>query len=203
MFIFVLIAVFLATTFCSSCGKKQDDEPTKRVSQSELAKIQEHQEQTPKKTADQHKPGIGSISDNPGFYGVSDTAPVSDAVKDLDSAIRPVLKQLFGDAKIVAESKSAETKIDGEVVENSFTYVVKQVLTPEDGKALHAALHAAHFSLSPRLGAKPTIWKGGAIMSLFRNTSRRPYSLVINVDTNKQQIVVESYKLGSKSDRLM
>jgi hypothetical protein len=81
--------------------------------------------------------------------------------------------------------------------------VVKQLLTPQDGTPLHSAFLSAGFSTSPRLGSKPTIWSHGATMSLFETTSKRGYSFVINIDTDKQQIVVESYKLGSKYDRLM
>lgn len=121
----------------------------------------------------------------------------------MDGQIRPVLRKLFGDARLISESGAPETKIDGEVVENKFTYAVNKILVPKDGELLHAALHAAHFGLSPRLGSKSTIWSGGAAMSLFKTTSQRSYSLVINVDTRKQQIVVESYRLGSKYDRLM
>ena len=202
--ILVLISpVCLALIFSSGCGKKQDDEPTKKADQSELARMQKQQEQTPKKTAKQNKPAIGNISDNPAFFSTAGRSPVNDTAKDIDSIIMPVLKKVFGDAKFVSESKAPQTKVDGEVVENRITYVARQLLIPQDGVPLHSALVAAGFSLSPRLGAKPTIWSGGATMSLFESTSKRSYSLVINVDTAKQQIVVESYKLGSKYDRLM
>ena len=165
--------------------------------------MQQQQEQIPKKAAKQNKPVIGNISDNPAFFSVSKQSLTNDVSKDLDGIIMPVLKKVFGDAKIITESKAPETKIDGEVVENRITYVVRQLLTPQDGVVLHAAFIAAGFSTSPRLGSKPTIWSGGAGMSLFESTSRGSYSLVINVDTKKQQIVVESYRLGSKYDRLM
>jgi hypothetical protein len=198
----VFISVCIAIVFCSSCGKKQDDEPTKKADQSELAKISNQQEQTSKKTAKQNKPAIGNISDNPAFFSAANHAPANDTAKDIDSIIMPVLKKVFGDAKFVAESKAPETKVDGEVVENRITYVVRQLLVPQDGVALHAAFTAAGFKTSPRLGRKPTIWSHGATMSLFRSTSKRGYSFVINIDSDKQQIVVESYKLGSKSDRM-
>lgn len=193
-FIFAVLAFGIATIICSGCGKKAGDEPTKYRSQEGLAKITQQQSAMLKK---------GSAN-NPRFLSAANLAPVSEEVKDLDAAIRPVLKNIFGDAKIVSESKAPETKADGEVLENRFTYVAKQILNNENGVALHSALHAANFGLSPRLGSKPTTWSGGVVMSLFyTHSSRRPYSLVINVDTKKQQIVVESYKLGSKYDRLM
>lgn len=193
---FVLIAVCLAVIFYSGCGKKEVDEPTKNADQSELARMSE-------KAAGQQKLTTGSISDNPAFFSASKRTLSDDTAKDIDSIVVPVLKKVFGDAKLVAESKTAETKKDGEVVENRITYVVKQILTPQDGTPLHAAFLTAGFSTSPRLGSKPTIWSGGAVMSLFETTQKRTYSLVIKIDTKKQQIVVESYKLGSKYDRLM
>jgi hypothetical protein len=200
--ILILIPLCVVIILFSGCGKKQDDEPTKKADQSELAKI-DKQQQTSKKSADTHKPVIGNISDNPAFFSTANHTPANDTAKDIDGIIIPVLKKVFGDAKIIAESKSPETKVDGEVVENKITYVVKSLLVPQDGVTLHAVLIAKGFHLSPRLGAKPTIWSGGATMSLFGRTSKRSYSFVINVDTKKQQIVVESYKLGSKYDRLM
>jgi hypothetical protein len=191
----LLIVVCLVAIFYSGCSKKDDDEPTKNADQSQSAKMSE-------KTAAQHKPAAGNISDNPAFSSTSGTALSNDVAKDIDSIIMPVLKKTFGNVKIIAESKAPEIKIDGEVVENRITYVVKQLLTPQDGTPLHSAFTAAGFKTSPRLGRKPTIWSHGATMSLFKSTSKRGYSLVINVDTDKQQIVVESYKLGSKSDRM-
>lgn len=201
--IFVLIVVCLITTFYSGCGKKEVDEPTKNADQSELAKMQQQQEQPSKKAAGQQQSTTKHISDNPAFYSEANKAGENDTTKNLDSVIAPVLKKVFGDAKLVAESKAAETKRDGEVVENSITYVVKRLMVPQDGRDLHTALHNSGFGLSPRLGAQPTTWREGAIMSLFKRTSQRSYSLVIKIDTVKQQIVVESYKLGSKYDRLM
>jgi hypothetical protein len=200
---FILVSVCLITTFYSGCGKKEGDEPTKNADQSELAKMQQQQNQLSKKTSSQHQTTTKDISDNPAFYIAGNKAGANDTTKNLDSVISPVLKKVFGDAKLIAESKSAETKLDGEVVENSITYVVKRLLVPEDGKDLHTALHNSGFGLSPRLGAQPTIWREGAIMSLFKNTPKGSYSLVVKIDTKKQQIVVESYRLGSRHDRIM
>jgi hypothetical protein len=168
--------------------KKAGDEPTKSGSQEGLAKLTQQAQQ---KTV------------NSGFAAVRDNGGKAPEVKDLDEVLRPVLQKLYGDARIVAESRSPETKVDGEVVENRITYAVSRTLAPNDGVALHAALRSAGFSTSPRLGAKPTIWSGGATMSLFKSTALRSYSLVVNIDSRKQQVTVESYKLGSKYDRLM
>jgi hypothetical protein len=180
----------------SGCGKKETDEPTRYKSQAGLEKLT-------KQAAQQQARPTGGSSTNVKFYASKDSGARAPEVKDLDSMVRPVLRKLFGDVRLVSESNAPQTKIDGEVVENRFTYVVSKPLVPKDGEPLHAALRAAHFSTSPRLGSKPTIWSGGATMSLFQSTSMRSYSLVINVDTRKQQIVVESYRLGSKYDRLM
>jgi hypothetical protein len=191
----ILCVLVLAIFSLSACGRKEGDEPTKYRSQEGLAKMTQQQSDMMK---------MSSVANNPRFLSTGNIAPVSQEVRDLDAAIRPVLKNIFGDAKMVSESKAPETQRDGEVLENRFTYVVKKILNKENGVALHTALHAAHFGLSPRLGSKPTTWSGGVVMSLFyTHSSRRPYSLVINCDTKKQQIVVESYQLGSKYDRLM
>ncbi|HTY45046.1 MAG TPA: hypothetical protein VMD52_03530 [Patescibacteria group bacterium] len=193
---YLFLAACIAVTAGNGCSKKEGEEPTKYKSQAGLEKL------TQQAAAGQSR-ASGNASDNRAFNSAKDTQAQAAEVRDLDSAIRPVLKRLFGDARIVSESARPETKRDGEVVENRFTYVVRKYLAPQDGESLHAALRAAHFSTSPRLGSKPTIWSGGAGMSLFKSTSLRSYSLVINVDTRKQQIVVESYRLGSKYDRLM
>ena len=191
-----LCALVFFTVSLSACGKKEGDEPTKYRSQAGLEKLTQQAEQKAGKAAKQG----GAV--NPVFYAAADNGGRAPEVKDMDSAIRPVLKKVFADAKMISESGKPETKIDGEVVENQFTYVVKKHMEPRDGEALHAALYAVHFTPSPRLGSKPTIWSGGATMSFFKSTNMRSYSLVINMDTRKQQVVVESYKLGSKYDRL-
>lgn len=186
----------LTVFFLSGCGKKEGDEPTKYRSQAGLEKLS-------RKAAKQQRKVAGGTADNPGFYNSPGIQGKAAEVTDLDAVLRPVLRKLFGDAKIISESGKPDTRPDGEVIENKFIYAVKKRLAADDGFNLHTALCGAHFSGSPRLGSKPTEWRGNVTMSLFTSTSRRTYSLVINVDTNKQQISVESYKLGSKYDRLM
>jgi hypothetical protein len=191
----LLLALFCLTIISGGCGKKEGDEPTKYRSQAGLEKLTSEAA---------HRTAKESIArNNPGFFASRDSGGKAPEVKDLDSAIRPVLRKLFGDARLISESGAPETQRDGEVVENKFTYVVSKALVRKDGELLHAALHAAGFGLSPRLGSKPTTWSGGAVMSLFKSTSSRSYSLVVNIDIRKQQITVESYRLGSKYDRLM
>lgn len=185
----VIFAACFAIITCDGCGKKIADEPTKYRSQAGLEKLTLQAQAV--------------SEDNRAFFSSKDSTAKAPEVKVLDVNLRPALKKVFGDAKITAESNSPQTKSDGEVVENRFVYSVKKRMVPEDGKALHAALLSSGFSTSPRLGSKPTIWKGGAVMSLFRSTPQRTYSLQVAIDTKKQQIVVESYRLGSKYDRLM
>lgn len=191
------LLIFIAVS-TSACGKEEENEPTKYSSQAGLEKLTQQAQQKISKNAKQPNTSI-----NPAFYISTNINGKAPEVKDLDSQIKPVLKKIFSDARLISESKTPETKIDGEIVENKFTYIVSKALVPKDGEPLHAALYAAHFGLSPRLGSKPTIWSGGATMSLFKTTSLRSYSLVVNIDTRKQQIVIESYRLGSKYDRLM
>ena len=189
LFQFCFIIPIVLSLTC--CGNKEGDEPTKYNSQAGLENL----------TNEAIKKDVSRK--NSTFFISEEISGKAAEVKDLDSLVRPTLKKLFGDVKLISESDAPETKIDGEIVENRFAYIVSKLLVPKDGKPLHASLHANGFGLSPRLGSKPTIWSGGAMMSLFKSTSLRSYSLVINIDTKKQQIVVESYRLGSKYDRLM
>jgi hypothetical protein len=191
----LLVLFFIAVISSNGCGKKEGDEPTKYRSQAGLEKLTNEAANKVTKQS--------TAQDNSKFFASKDSSGKAPEVRDLDSQIKPVLRKLFGDVRLISESGAPETKIDGEVVENKFTYIVSKALVPKDGEPLHAALRTAHFGASPRLGSKPTIWSGGATMSLFKTTSQRSYSLVINVDIRKQQIVVESYRLGSKYDRLM
>lgn len=194
--IFVLISACLAGAFLSGCRKKEADKPQPPPSQAQF-------DDEPTKRNQPPKNNVISISDNPAFFTASAINPKAPEAKDLDKLFRPVLVDVFGDAKLVEESQAPQTKVDGEVVENRIVYVVRLILTPQEGNNLHSALKRVGFVSSPRLGSKPTIFSTGAIMSVMRTTSLRGYSLVIKVDSGKQKIEIESYKLGSKYDRLM
>ena len=137
------ILVFVVVSL-SACGKKEGDEPTKYRSQAGLEKLTQQAQQGAGKTAKQLGAGAKSALANPAFYTAADRGGNAPEVKDLDSAFRPVLKKLFGGAKIVSESRAPETKVDGEVVENRFVYVASRILTANDGDTLHAALRAEH-----------------------------------------------------------
>jgi len=197
----VIFVLFFISMIVAGCGtepvqqKPIGDEPTEYQSQAGLEALT--------KQAAAGKASAKPDTDNPTFFAARDAGAKARAVQALDTVIRPILKQIFGDAKIVSESKSPETQKDGEVIENSFTYIVRKKFVSDDGKRLHASMHAAHFGPSPRLGRKPTIARSRAMMSLFYTHASRPYSLVIKLDSKKQEILVLSYKLGSKYDRLM
>ncbi len=193
--IIVVSVCVAAGAVIGGCGKREGDEPTKYASQEGLAKLTQQA---------QEKAGrSGQDASGGAFLASRGLSPKDPTAQDLDRVISPVLKSVFGDVKLVYESSGPETRKDGEVIENSLTYVAKRLLKAQDGEALHAALRAAHFGTSPRLGSKPTIIRTFATMSLFKTTPRRTYSLVFTIDAKKQQIVVQSYQLGSKYDRLM
>lgn len=148
--------------------------------------------------------GMTDISDNPGFFTAQDKIPGAGVPQDLDKLIRPVLKRLFKDVKLVEDIGEQPPRIDGEVEENKLVYVVRQLLDESDVDQLHKELNEKmKWPASPRLGAKPTHGRKEAVMSLFKSTSLRGYSLVIGINYQTQRITVISYRLGSKYDRLM
>jgi hypothetical protein len=150
--------------------------------------------------------GMTDISDSPIFFTVSDQKAVDPVARDLDRMIRPVLKRLFNDAKLVEELGEQPPSRDGEVVENKLVYVVRMILTEEEAKRLHAELHEKEkWPTSPRIGSAPIhfrtlkeVW-----MSFSKSTNLRGYSLEIKVNYENQRVTVISYRLGSKYDRLM
>ena len=148
--------------------------------------------------------GMTDISDNPAFFTAPNKTPGAGVPQNLDGLIRPVLKRLFKDAKLVEDIGEQPPRIDGEVEENRLIYVVRLLLDPSEGDRLHAELHDKEkWPASPRLGLKPQHSRTQVFMALFKSTSLRGYSLMINVDHGKQRIEVISYRLGSKYDRLM
>jgi hypothetical protein len=175
----------------TGCGQKAGDEPTKYASQEGLEKLtmQAQSAQAAQKNAK--------------FSSAKNITPANTTAKDLDSVIRPVLVRTFGDARLISAKGPEAPQKDGEVVEDRLTYSVRALMTEPDGDRLHGAFRSAGFSSSPRLGGKPTHSRGNVYMSLFESTGQRTYSLVITVDTRKQQIEAQSYRLGSKYDRLM
>lgn len=148
--------------------------------------------------------GMTDISDNPGFFTVQDKTPAPGVPQDIDKLIRPVLKRLFKNAKLVEDIGEQPPALDGEVEENKLVYVVRLLLTEAEADQLHTELHdKMKWPASPRLGRKPTHGRKQAVMSLFKSTRLRGYSLVIEVNYETQRITVTSYRLGSKYDRLM
>jgi len=179
-----------------ACGQREKDEPSKHQSQSGLEQLT--------RQAAQKTTGNSRVSDPVGsrFSSAKNITATTATARDIDSLIRPVLVKQFGDARLVSAKGPEAPKLDGEVIEDRLLYAVKTVLTEAQGEALHDAFSAAHFVASPRLGRKPTHSRGNVYMSLMRSTSLRGYSFVIIVDTGKQQVEIESYKLGSKYDRM-
>ncbi|HOX54587.1 MAG: hypothetical protein PHI86_01095 [Candidatus Omnitrophica bacterium] len=194
-FAVILSLFFLAAVMFSGCGKKEGDEPTKYVSQAGLEQLTKQAQKTGATTA--------GITSNPKFSSAKGITPANTTAKDIDGIIRPVLAKFFGDARLVSAKGPEAPQRDGEVVEDRMIYSVKRIIKEGDGDSLHSAFRSAGFSTSPRLGSKPTHSRGNVYMSLFESTSQRSYSFVITVDTGKQQIEVQSYRLGSKYDRLM
>lgn len=148
--------------------------------------------------------GMTDISDNPGFFTAQNLTPGPGVPQDLDKLIRPVLKKLFKDAKLVEDIGEQPPRIDGEVEENKLVYVVRQLLTEAEADQLHTELHEKRgWPASPRLGRLPQHGRKQASMSLFKSTSLRGYSFMIGVNYETQKITVISYRLGSRYDRLM
>lgn len=189
LFVLVMIAALTA-----ACGKK-DEGPA------------QGQTGFPEPTASAPvagQAGVASISDNPRFFTQQDLLPASDPVKDLDRLIRPILVKIFGGAKLTEQSDTPITELDGEVILNSMKYTVRRLLDGPAGDELHQALKEdGHFSRTPCLGAKPVHGSKMVLMSFSKSTSLGGYSLVLGVDLVEQVIIIKSYKLGSKYDRLM
>jgi hypothetical protein len=189
----IMAVFFVSVLIFSGCGKKEGDEPTKYQSQSGLEQL----------TKQAQAGNRGIVSNNPRFSSAKNIIPANATAKDIDRIVRPVLDKMFTDARLISAKGPEAPKRDGEVVEDRMVYSVKRIFNESDGDSLHSAFRAAGFSTSPRLGSKPTHSSSKVYMSLFESTSQRSYSFVIVVDTGKQQIEIESYRLGSKYDRLM
>jgi hypothetical protein len=208
-----VLTVTLTAVGCSS--KKQKDKSSVDTAQQSAASSEEPTvEKTPGQVSRSTKPapkglfpveGMTDISDNPGYFTAKDISPTADAMRDLDGVVRPILTKLFGAAKLVAEGGPDPNIPDRADVLNSITYVVRQILSHQECDNMHAAFTAAHFSRSPRYGAKPVHSHSGGfvLMSLFTHVNMRAYSLGIRIDLNTQTIRIDSYQLGSKYDRLM
>jgi hypothetical protein len=208
-----ILTVTVAVSGCS--GKKQKKEAAGDTSQQYATPSEEPTvEKTRGSVSRSTKPapkglfpveGMTDISDNPGYFTAKEIPLTADAARDLDGVIRPILTKLFGAAKIVAEGGPDPNRPGGDVLLNSVTYVVRQILSHQECDNLHAAFTSAHFITSPRYGSKPVHSTSGGfvLMSLFTHSDIRSYSLGIRIDLNTQTICVESYQLGSKYDRIM
>ncbi|MBE0602191.1 MAG: hypothetical protein IH611_00995 [Deltaproteobacteria bacterium] len=191
--LFAIVALGLSLALIG-CGSRKEGEPTGHRSQAGL-------EEPTRKAAGQSLNRIEGRG-NRRFAAATDIRPGRATARDLDGILRPVLIRQFHEAKLIAAQGPEAPRKDGEVVEDRLLYAVREPLTGSAGDALHQALRDAGFAASPRLGKKPARSRGRVFMSVMRTTPRRGYSLVIIVDTDKQEIEVESYKLGSRYDRL-
>jgi len=187
--ILVLVGISCIIAINSGCSGKKEK------------KVEKKQLKTVSRFTD---PKIRHISDNPRFFSARQFFPKDNAMKNLDKAIRPVLQKVFSDAKLIREG-GANPKQE---IKNTITYSVRMLFTVKDADELHAALIAARFKKSPRLGGKPTHTRTKALMSLFKttrfeSTRGKSYSLVVEMDAKNQTILIKSYELDSKYDRLL
>ncbi len=148
-------------------------------------------------------PSVMDISDNVNFRSASIVSPANETIEDLDRMIAPVLKKYFGDARLVGQNIEPSTRPDGEVILETLQYSAKRWFGPEDAKPLHTAFREALFRPSPRLGSEPTKSNKYLMMSFFNKSDLKSYSLVVHMTVPDQTILVQSYRLGSKYDRLM
>ncbi|HQP09944.1 MAG TPA: hypothetical protein PKV41_00995 [Candidatus Omnitrophota bacterium] len=196
LLIFLILFVTLNAIGCSQ--KKEGDEPTKYVSQEGLERLTQQAAQKTQKAA-----ASGGLIENLKFSSFREINPASDALKNLDAAIRPVLVQQFGGAKIIEQNNKSVSESEGDLTLNSMTYVVKGAMNEKNAEQLHGALKAANFKPSIRLGTKPTITRNWAMMSFNKRTAGATYSIVFQIDFKKQTIILKNYQLGSKYDRMM
>lgn len=148
-------------------------------------------------------PVVLDISDNPGFATAVAVTPTSPSGQRLDRLLRPALTQVFGDVRLTKHEDQLPPQRDGEVVLDRLRYVPRKLMDGPAGTELHAALRAAHFVPTPRVGNKPVITRRYVRMSVSKSAEGGGFSLEIAFDLTTQVITVESFRLGSKLDRLM
>ncbi|MBU9888394.1 MAG: hypothetical protein KTQ49_00810 [Candidatus Omnitrophica bacterium] len=204
LFIFAFFLTGAAPKLDAAAAQPAKTKAAKIPAKKSSPDVESFADEPTKRTGMFAQPGMTDISDNPGFFTAQDLEPGPGVPEDLDKLIRPVLKQLFKDAKLVEDIGEQPPQADGEVEENKLVYVVRLLLTEAEADQLHTELNQKRkWPASPRLGAKPNHGRKQAVMSLFKSTRLRGYSLVISVNYETQQIAVISYRLGSKYDRLM
>jgi len=193
--LFLLLAVVLVGCSGKKDSKSADYEPTRDgAAWQKMGGPQGVVEGT---TLVKNKP------DNSKFLMAKNIQLKSDAAKALDALLRPALKKLFKDVKIISEGEMPPYR---EGIIDTYKYVTKARITEQDGVPLHSLLSSGEYRFSPsvRLGTKPTVTSKWIAMSFIRYTgSGTNYSLALYIDLVAQVIRVESYELGSKYDRLM
>ncbi|MCK7483733.1 MAG: hypothetical protein M0C28_47080 [Candidatus Moduliflexus flocculans] len=146
-------------------------------------------------------PSVTDISDNMNFRSAKIVSPANETIEDLDRLVAPVLKQYFGDVRLVGQTIEPSTRPDGEVILETLQYSAKRWFGPEDAKPLHTAFRDALFRPSPRLGSEPTKSNKYLMMSFFSKSSLKSYSLVVHMTVPDQTILIQSFRLGSKYDQ--
>jgi hypothetical protein len=200
----VALVVCIGLAGCSDTKDQEQPPPPSSGARPPAGQAAIQQDQAEPPTA-QREPlsaeGMTNISDNPRFFTAAEITPASDPTGDLDSVIRPVLIELFGGAKLTAETPGNAANTSREDLLHSMTYVVRRLLDVPAGDELHAALCAVRFSPSPRYGSSPQHGRNKVLMSFFKITAKRRYSLGISLDLVEQTIHIESFALDSEYDR--
>lgn len=192
-----VVFLCLLWTAGTSCSGKREEAQAEKLPPAGSAL------QTSTTSSRSGNPVIMDISDNQNFYSAKAVAPANETIKDLDSMIEPVLKIFFGDVRLVGQNIKPSARPDGEVILETLQYSAKRWFGPEDAKPLHTAFHDVGFGLSPRLGSEPTKTNKFIMMSFFKSSRLKSYSLVVHMTISDQTILIQSYQLGSKYDRLM
>lgn len=192
-----LVSLCMLSAAVPGCSGKKEEARSPKAGPASPA------QQAPSASTGSGQPPIMDISDNPNFRSAGAVSPANDTIKDLDAMIAPVLKTYFGDVRLVGQTVEPSTRPDGEVVLETLQYSAKRWFGPEDAKPLHTAFHDAGFGLSPRIGSEPLSTNKYLMMSFFKTSRLKSYSLVVHMTISSQTILVQSYRLGSKYDRLM
>ena len=193
----MLISLCILSAATTSCSGKKEEAQTQNADPASPA------QKKGTAVSPSSDPSVMDISDNVNFRSAKVVSPANETIEDLDHMIAPVLKGYFGDVRLVGQNIEPSARPDGEVILETLQYCAKRWFGPEDAKPLHTAFHDAGFGLSPRLGSEPTKTNKFLMMSFFKNSRLKNYSLVVHMTVSDQTILIQSYRLGSKYDRLM
>ena len=191
----VLISLCLLSAATTGCSGKKEESP---IQKDEPASPAQKEGKVAPASSD---PAVTDISDNVNFRSAKVVSPANETIEDLDRLVAPVLKQYFGDVRLVGQTIEPSTRPDGDVILETLQYSAKRWFGPEDAKPLHTAFRDALFRPSPRLGSEPTKSNKYLMMSFFSKSSLKSYSLVVHMTVPDQTILIQSFQLGSKYDQ--